>query len=65
MFAEDKKVFYREPRCVVRVYIGSEVSPVPMENIKRRLKELKIPCQVQKLDGYKMLFEKDKEAAQK
>jgi len=58
MFANKGKVFYKEPRCVARVYIGSRVHKEQRSEIERRLGRLKIPCQIQKLDGYEMRFER-------
>ena len=58
MFANKGKIFYNELECVARVYIGSRVEKGHRSKIERQLKRLKIPCQIQKLDGYKMRFER-------
>jgi hypothetical protein len=58
MFANIGKVCYKEPRCVARLYIGSRVHEDYRSKIERRLRQLKIPCQIQKLDGYEMRFER-------
>ena len=64
MFADTERVSY-DPKCVARIYIGSQVLGPRLDEIKRRLRKLKIPYQVQKLDGYRMRFDKDTEAAPK
>lgn len=58
MFSNKGKVLYKDPRCVARVYIGSRVRNDHRSQIERRLRQLKIPCQIQKLDGYEMRFER-------
>jgi hypothetical protein len=58
MFASKGRVDYKEPRCVARVYIGSRVGKDHRSKIERQLRLLKIPCQIQKLDGYAMTFER-------
>jgi hypothetical protein len=62
LFADIGLAFYNEPRCIARVYIGSRVAEKHRNRIERELKQLKIPCQVQKLDGYEMRFERGTKA---
>jgi Protein of unknown function (DUF2971) len=64
MFANSERVFY-DRKCVSQIYIGSEVRGSSLEEIKQRLRKLKIPYQVQNLDGYRMYFDRDTEAAPK
>jgi Protein of unknown function (DUF2971) len=56
MFANIGAVEYTNSRCVARVYIGWRVRR--RHEIERRLRLLKIPCKLQKLDGYVMNFER-------
>jgi hypothetical protein len=58
MFADKGKVSYEEPRCVARVYIGSRVHKNHRNKIEGQLRLLRISCQIQKLDGYAMRFER-------
>ncbi len=58
MFANIGQVIYKEPQCIARVYIGSRVNNEHRNKIKKQLKRLKIPCQIQRLDGYEMRFER-------
>jgi len=61
MFARLGKVYYKHPRCVARVYVGARVDRDRKSKIGRLLKQLKIPCQIQRLDGYVMQFQKEGE----
>lgn len=58
MFATIGRVEYGLQRCVARVYIGSRASGNHRREIERRLGSLKIPRQIQKLNGYTMTFER-------
>jgi Protein of unknown function (DUF2971) len=63
MFANVGKVHYDNPRCVARVYVGSRVHRHQRRDIERRLRLLKIPLKIQKLDGYVMTFQRESEQA--
>ena len=56
LFANIGAVEYYNLRCVARVYIGWRIRCERRREVERRLKSLKIPCKVQKLDGYIMSF---------
>ena len=56
MFATQDKVFYRDPSCVTRVYIGSRIDSGRRDVIEHRLKALKIPSSRMDLRGYSMAF---------
>ena len=58
MFANTGKVIYKDPRCIARVFIGSRVGEWHRSRIEKQLKNMGIPCQIQKLDGYEMRFER-------
>jgi hypothetical protein len=58
MFAKLGETFYKDRRCVARVYLGSRIPKNHRNEIEKRLKRLKIPCQIQRLDGYAMSFER-------
>lgn len=59
MFANIGEVHYGNPRCVARVYVGSRVHLDQKRDIERRLRLLKIPVKIQKLDGYVMTFQRE------
>ncbi len=56
MFSEQGKVFYHDPNCVARVYIGSRIGSGQWHKIEERLKPLKIPIRRMNLNGYSMTF---------
>jgi hypothetical protein len=56
MFAEQGRVYYRNRRCVGRVYIGSRIELKLRRMIESRLEPLNIPITRMYLDGYSMIF---------
>jgi hypothetical protein len=56
MFATQDKVFYRDPSCVTRVYIGPRIDSGRRDVIEHRLKALKISSSRMDLRGYSMAF---------
>jgi hypothetical protein len=57
IFAQQGRLRYNNPRCVARVYIGSRVPQTEQRTIEERLRPLKIPIHIQKLNGYAMSFQ--------
>ena len=57
MFGRKGKVSYGNHKCVARVYIGSRIEPHQQMVIENRLRHIKIPVSIMKLDGYSLSFE--------
>jgi len=57
MFATQRKAFYRDTKCVSRVYLGSRMKPEDREQITSRLKRLKIKTSDMFIKKYSITFE--------
>jgi hypothetical protein len=56
MFARRGRAYYRDPRCVTRVYLGSRMKPEDHERITRTLNQLNIKTSDMIIDEYFISF---------
>jgi len=57
MFAGQGKVYYRDTKCVTRVYLGSRISLADRKQLERSLKGLGIKISDMTIDEYYISFE--------
>lgn len=57
MFSSQGMTFYRQQKCVTRVYVGARMEPGEREGLAARLRPLKIPMSEMAVKRYSLAFE--------